>query len=99
MKPELRFHRLILQMASDYTLLGQEKNPDNHLDVVQLESPEMNPWFVELPGAPPSVALEANTSARRRSRLHTVDNECQLVSPMLAGQFVIALRRLLPASP
>ena len=59
------------QASADYDLPGTEKTPDDRLAVVRLKPPGTDAWFLELLGAPPTVAIEASTSGRGRSRLQT----------------------------
>jgi hypothetical protein len=68
------------QASADYDLPGTEKTPDDRLAVVRLRPPGTDAWFLELLGAPPRVAHEANTSGRGRSRLQTSGGHFELPS-------------------
>lgn len=68
------------QASANYDLPGTALTPDDRLAVVRLKPPGTDAWFLELLGAPPTVALEANESGRRHSRLQTTGGHFELPS-------------------
>lgn len=68
------------QAAQDYDLPATEQTPDSRLPVVRLKPPGTDAWFLELLGAPPTVAKEASTSGRGSSRLKTRGGHFELPS-------------------
>jgi hypothetical protein len=68
------------QASADYDLPATQDTPDERLAVVRLKPPGTDAWFLELLGAPPTVALEANAAGRGRSRLQTIGGHFELPS-------------------
>jgi len=59
------------QAMPGYDLPGTADTPDNRLAVVRLHRPSSTTWFLELLGAPPVVAPQANASGKTMYRLLT----------------------------
>lgn len=68
------------QASADYDLPGTAQTRDERLAVVRLKPPGSDAWFLELLGAPPTVALEVNASGRQGRRLQTVGGHFELPS-------------------
>ena len=68
------------QASADYDLPGTAQTQDDRLAVVRLKPPGRDAWFLELLGAPPTVAPEAHASGRASRRLQTSGGHFELPS-------------------
>lgn len=68
------------QAMPGYDLPGTADTPDDRLAVVRLQLPGNATWFLELLGAPPTVAPAVNTSGKAMRRLQTQSGHFALPS-------------------